>query len=175
MAKVASKWHKPAGLTVIPSYAIKDFLKELPVGKIWGIGSRTTVYLRKLGVTTALELADKRPRQWIAEHCDRPLAEIYEEFQGNYIKKLEIGAGKSVGFGGLHIDGSADSGADFSANSPRMPARSNIRGRSTRRRATAAVPVRRRSRSTSKAACAKLRAKGWWASRASFFLEDQRI
>jgi DNA polymerase-4/DNA polymerase V len=87
MAKVASKWRKPAGVTTIGKSAIMGFLRDLPIGKIWGIGSSSTLYLRKLGITTALELAQK-DRLWISEHCDKPLAEIYEELQGNFIKEL---------------------------------------------------------------------------------------
>ena len=87
-AKVASKWNKPAGLTLIPRGKIRKFLKDLPIGKVWGIGSATTVRLRKLGLETALDLADK-DRAWVAEHCDKPLAEIYEEFQGAFVKELE--------------------------------------------------------------------------------------
>ena len=58
----------PNGLTVMPRSAIPTFLASLPVGKIWGIGSATTIHLRKLGVTTASELAGKS-RAWVAEYC----------------------------------------------------------------------------------------------------------
>ena len=169
MAKVASKWNKPFGVTIIPSGSIKTFLKGLPVGKIWGIGSATTVYLRKLGVTNALELAEKS-RAWVAEHCDRPLAEIYEEFQGNYIKKLEIGAGKSVGFGGLHLEAAADSNANSSADQHRIPG-------SIQHTRTFYPPSRDKAFLWSQislhieSACAKLRGKGLVAKRASFFLK----
>jgi nucleotidyltransferase/DNA polymerase involved in DNA repair len=87
-AKIASKWRKPRGLTLMPREAIDGFLAELPIGKVWGIGSATTVKLRKLGVATALDLY-RKDRAWVAEHCDKPLAEIYEEFHGAYVKELE--------------------------------------------------------------------------------------
>ncbi|MFA6432817.1 MAG: DNA polymerase IV [Candidatus Paceibacterota bacterium] len=90
-AKIASKWRKPAGVTVIARPAIHAFLKDLPIGKVWGIGSATTVYLRKLGIVTAGDLAGK-DRAWVAEHCDRPVAEIYEEFQGNFVKEFGVGS-----------------------------------------------------------------------------------
>src|SRR5450759_706670 len=38
LAKVGSKYQKPDGLTVIPGRSIADFLKDLSVDKIWGIG-----------------------------------------------------------------------------------------------------------------------------------------
>ncbi|MCX6715479.1 MAG: hypothetical protein NT077_00495, partial [Candidatus Taylorbacteria bacterium] len=64
-----------------------------------GIGTATTVFLRKLGIVTALDLASK-DRVWVAEHCDRPLAEIYEEFQGNFVKELSGGDGGGLAGGG---------------------------------------------------------------------------
>ena len=87
MAKVASKWNKPNGFTVIGRDAIPVFLKELPVGKIWGIGSRTTLYLKKLGITTALDLALK-DHVWINEYCDLPVARIYQELRGTSVLEL---------------------------------------------------------------------------------------
>ncbi len=97
MAKVASKWRKPAGVTIIGKGAIDGFLRELPIGKVWGIGSSTTLYLKKLGVTTALAFVQK-DRAWVREHCDKPLAEIYEELHGNFIKELttEVCMPKSI-------------------------------------------------------------------------------
>lgn len=89
IAKVASKWNKPAGFTVIGQSQIPDFLKSLPVGKIWGIGARTTLYLKKLGIETALDLAN-RDRRWIDEHCDLPVARIYEELRGNMAFDLSM-------------------------------------------------------------------------------------
>lgn len=86
-AKIASKWRKPAGLTMMPLPAIGGFLAELAIGKVWGSGSATTVRLRKLGIATAHDLA-RKDRAWVSEHCDKPLAEIYEELQGNFVKEL---------------------------------------------------------------------------------------
>ena len=169
MAKAASKWRKPFGLTVIPRGAIRDFLKDLPVGKVWGIGSATTVYLRKLGLATALDLAGQS-RAWVAEHCDRPLAEIYEEFQGNYVKKLDVVGGSVVGFGGADLGGNASSGGSAS----RMPG-------SIQQTRTFYPPVATRPCDRDflwsqishhlEDACVKLRSKGLVAARAFFFVK----
>jgi len=90
-AKIASKWNKPAGFVVIPIDKINNFLEKLPVGKIWGIGSSTTVYLKGLRVETALDLA-RKDRTWVDEYCDKPLREIYEELRGNFVKELGVAA-----------------------------------------------------------------------------------
>lgn len=87
MAKVASKWNKPNGFTMIGRSSIPEYLKALPVGKIWGIGSSTTLYLKKLGIETALGLA-RKDHSWIDDHCDLPVARIYEELRGNKVLEL---------------------------------------------------------------------------------------
>jgi DNA polymerase-4/DNA polymerase V len=91
MAKVASKWNKPNGFTVIGRDNIPSYLKDLPVGKIWGIGSSTTLYLKKLGIITALDLALK-DHVWINEHCDLPVARISAELRGNQVMELSTDA-----------------------------------------------------------------------------------
>src|SRR5688572_18985214 len=47
LSKVASKWQKPSGLTVIPGRDIPRFLRVLPVNAVWGIGSNTAALLQK--------------------------------------------------------------------------------------------------------------------------------
>jgi DNA polymerase-4/DNA polymerase V len=91
MAKVASKWNKPNGFTVIGRDTISLYLKDLPVGKIWGIGSSTMLYLKKLGIVTALDLALK-DHVWINEHCDLPVARISAELRGNQVMELSTDA-----------------------------------------------------------------------------------
>ncbi len=93
-AKIASKWQKPAGITFMPKGKIREYLKDLPIGSVWGIGRSTTLLMGKLGIRTALDLALK-DRAWVAEHCDRPVAEIYEEFQGSFVKGFEPGGDPS--------------------------------------------------------------------------------
>jgi len=89
MAKIGSKWKKPDGLTIISRGDIDCYLADLPIGSVWGIGAATTVRLRRLGIVTALDFA-RKDRAWVAEHCDKPLAEIYEEFHGAFAKELGV-------------------------------------------------------------------------------------
>ncbi len=56
IAKIASKWKKPAGFTIIPARNIHEFLPNIPIGKLWGIGRSTSVFLEKLGVKTEIEI-----------------------------------------------------------------------------------------------------------------------
>jgi DNA polymerase-4/DNA polymerase V len=88
LAKIASKWKKPAGLTIIPSRHIHLYLEKLPVEKVWGIGPQTTAYLNKQGVNTALELAVK-DEAWVKKHLIKPFYEIWQELRGQFILKLQ--------------------------------------------------------------------------------------
>lgn len=57
LAKVASDWEKPDGLTIIGADQVQEFLKKLPVEKIPGVGPRTREVLREIGIKTAGEIA----------------------------------------------------------------------------------------------------------------------
>jgi DNA polymerase-4 len=50
LAKVASDYRKPDGLTVIPPWKADVFLDELPIGKFHGIGKRTEEKMKEMGV-----------------------------------------------------------------------------------------------------------------------------
>lgn len=87
LAKVASKWKKPNGLTFISKEKISEFLRDLPIGKIWGIGPETTLLLGRLGIQTALDLTQK-PFSWVKEHLHEPHQRIWYELQG--IRTLDL-------------------------------------------------------------------------------------
>jgi DNA polymerase-4 len=87
LAKVASKWNKPAGFTVLEEKDIPLFLEKIPVGKIWGIGPSGSANLMKHSVRTALELAQK-PEWWIRENLAKPYQEIWHELNGRAIHQV---------------------------------------------------------------------------------------
>jgi DNA polymerase-4/DNA polymerase V len=90
LAKVASKWKKPSGLTIIPGVKAHRFLKDLPVDKLWGIGVNTGSYLRNQGVRTALDFAYK-PIKWVEMNLSKPYQEIWHELHGKYIYPVDNG------------------------------------------------------------------------------------
>ena len=64
LAKIASGWKKPDGLTVIPPERVEAFLQQLPIDALWGVGPVTAGKLRAAGIG---RLVDVRAR---------PLAEL---------------------------------------------------------------------------------------------------
>lgn len=57
VAKLASGLAKPDGLLVVPQAEVVDFLHQLPVGALWGVGERTEEALQRLGLRTVADLA----------------------------------------------------------------------------------------------------------------------
>ncbi|WP_292518844.1 DNA polymerase IV [Methanoculleus sp.] len=66
VAKIASDYQKPDGLTVIPPGEVAAFLAPLPVGKIPGVGKKTGEDLRQMGILTAGDLARRDVQDLIA-------------------------------------------------------------------------------------------------------------
>lgn len=57
LAKLASSLNKPDGLTIISKDEVKKTLYPLEVGKLWGIGEKTSKVLSKFGIRTVGYLA----------------------------------------------------------------------------------------------------------------------
>ena len=90
LAKVASKHQKPAGMTVIKGRDIPDYLRDLPVDKIWGIGNATTNYLAKMGIRYALEFA-QMPEKTVLQKFTKPGVEIWQELRGKSVYPVTAG------------------------------------------------------------------------------------
>ncbi|MEZ5558899.1 MAG: DNA polymerase IV [Pseudomonadales bacterium] len=56
LAKIASDWRKPDGQFTIPPAAVAGFVAELPVGKLFGVGSVTAQRMHDLGLKTCADL-----------------------------------------------------------------------------------------------------------------------
>ena len=56
LAKVASDWRKPDGLTVIHPDKALDFIAQLKIEKIWGVGLKTAEKMHRMGIFTGLDL-----------------------------------------------------------------------------------------------------------------------
>jgi DNA polymerase-4 len=62
LAKIASQVAKPDGLVVVAPETELEFLHELPVALMWGVGPATEARLAKIGVTTIGQLAESSPQ-----------------------------------------------------------------------------------------------------------------
>jgi DNA polymerase-4 len=56
LAKIASGWRKPDGLTVISPERVEEFLQALPVDALWGVGPVTAKKLRALGIERVVDI-----------------------------------------------------------------------------------------------------------------------
>jgi DNA polymerase-4/DNA polymerase V len=148
LAKVASKTQKPNGLTFIPEERISEFLQEVKIGKVWGVGSATTVKMDKLGIHTALDFAEKNP-EWVKENFAKPTLAIFWELRGHSIMELNTETKESY--------------ASISKTRSFAPARGDR-----------AYLLSELSRNIENA-CLKLRQHGLYAKKISFFLKTKNF
>lgn len=89
LAKIASNFRKPSGLTVIDGRSIETFLKQVPVRDIWGIGEQTSSYLKKLNIHTAYQFV-MLSEDFIHKNLSKPFFEIWQELRGKKIFELDL-------------------------------------------------------------------------------------
>jgi DNA polymerase-4 len=61
LAKIASAWKKPDGLTVIAPERMEQFLRKLPVDALWGVGPITAARLRERGIERLTDVREATP------------------------------------------------------------------------------------------------------------------
>jgi DNA polymerase IV len=84
LAKIASGWKKPDGLTVIAPERVESFLRKLPVDALWGVGPVTADRLRKRGIERLVDVRSAETsvlREAVGNHVDwlRRLADGIDE------------------------------------------------------------------------------------------------
>jgi len=62
LAKIASGWKKPDGLTVISPERVEGFLQQLPVDALWGVGPVTAKKLRSRGIERLVDVRSADPQ-----------------------------------------------------------------------------------------------------------------
>lgn len=88
LAKIASKWNKPAGFTVIERSSITSFLDEKGIEEVWGIGPALSQKLKGLGVMTALAFKEKS-HEWVAEHVPhKHERSLWHELRGEIVSAV---------------------------------------------------------------------------------------
>jgi DNA polymerase-4 len=61
LAKIASGWRKPDGLTVVAPERVEAFLQKLPVGALWGVGPVTEKKLKDIGIHRVVDVRTADP------------------------------------------------------------------------------------------------------------------
>jgi DNA polymerase-4 len=73
LAKIASGWKKPDGLTVIAPERVEPFLQGLPIDALWGVGPVTAAKLRAHGIDRLVQIRTAEPdvlRQTVGSLAD---------------------------------------------------------------------------------------------------------
>src|SRR5688572_15380324 len=92
LAKIASGWQKPDGLTVIAPERVETFLQGLPVDALWGVGPVTAKKLRARGIARLTDVRAADPQllrdtvgslaEWLEQLArgvdDRPVVSEHE-------------------------------------------------------------------------------------------------
>ena len=89
LAKIASDFHKPNGFTFIPEGAEEEFMLELPLKKVWGIGEKTLQRLNNAGFSTTRS---------IHERSENLLVSIFGNSTGTFLYDAVRG-GNGITFG----------------------------------------------------------------------------
>jgi DNA polymerase-4 len=63
LAKIASGWKKPDGLTVVSPERVETFLQQLPVEALWGVGPVTAKRLKDRGISRLVDVRTVDPNE----------------------------------------------------------------------------------------------------------------
>lgn len=81
IAKIISDMSKPNGFKAVPTGTEQDFLADLPVTRMWGIGPKTEAQLTRLGVRTIGEITH-RPRAFWEERFGKHGVHLWQLAHG---------------------------------------------------------------------------------------------
>uniref|UniRef100_A0AB33J1B6 DNA polymerase IV n=1 Tax=Prevotella sp. GTC17253 TaxID=3236793 RepID=A0AB33J1B6_9BACT len=88
LAKIASDYRKPDGLTVIhPSRAL-EFLARLPIEDFWGVGAKTAERMHALGIFSGLQL-QQCSQEMLVRHFGKMGGVFYQFAHGVDLRPVE--------------------------------------------------------------------------------------
>ncbi len=76
IAKLASDFHKPDGLTIIAPEEVEDWLAPMAVDKIWGIGEKTAKVLASWQIRTIADLR-RWPQEFLTQRLGKQGESLY--------------------------------------------------------------------------------------------------
>lgn len=110
IAKMASDFHKPGGITRVAPSAVLDFLSPLSVRKIMGVGPKTEERLRRLGILTVADIRGfqvllrktfgQRLAEWLIRASFGQSSSVIRSSKGDfYNRRQSIGHERTKRFG----------------------------------------------------------------------------
>lgn len=97
LAKLASDFEKPRGLTVVTPETAVDFLKKLPIEKFHGVGKKTVPRMHELGIFTGEDLYNKSEED-LMTHFGKMGYSLYRKVRGIHNSPVSmVRERKSVG------------------------------------------------------------------------------
>lgn len=81
LAKIASDWKKPEGLTIITEKMIPDILLPLKIGKVYGIGKKSEEKFNHIGVYTVSDLMNLS-EEHLVKLLGKSGREVYQRIRG---------------------------------------------------------------------------------------------
>ncbi len=81
VAKIASQLGKPDGLLLVSPGEEREFLRPLDVGLLWGVGEKSAELLRRYGIDTIGDLADRKDA-WLGHTFGKRGPELKERALG---------------------------------------------------------------------------------------------
>lgn len=88
LAKAASKFRKPDSFTAVGISDIPDFLEQIPITEVWGLGGASGLRLEKLGVRTARALREMSEAWVSSNHLTKPFRDTWHELCGRCVKPV---------------------------------------------------------------------------------------
>lgn len=88
LAKIASDWRKPNGQFAILPEQVADFMRELPVRKLWGVGPKSADRFATMGIHTCGDL-QRFSRAELAERHGKWGEELYHLCRGEDDRAVE--------------------------------------------------------------------------------------
>lgn len=91
VAKIASDYQKPDGLTIVSPDQVQSFLDPLPISKIFGVGKKTHQALEHLGIKTVKDLR-LYPEEALRQKFGKMGVHLYHMARGTDSRKVETAA-----------------------------------------------------------------------------------
>jgi nucleotidyltransferase/DNA polymerase involved in DNA repair len=82
LAKIASDLKKPDAFVIVEQDDIEEFLRELPISRLWGVGPKTELRLKEMGFHTIGQIASA-PRESLIRSLGSLGEHLYQLSHGN--------------------------------------------------------------------------------------------